>query len=204
MVCTMGPDPLFCYVYSPAIHTRQERGWRLFAAQTAERNREDNGGFNVAIYSDGTVVHCVYDRSKKYAIQQNVFALPPEVANHVVELLRTSNWWIQQLPMHIRAAHDHPRYSCLFGFAGHQMYTCDELDRMANLPESSELGVFARKLSSLMDSMVWMLNAYGLTLSRSYFDWDWGWIQPMPPEMAEAKLQQINAWQQMAPMQQAQ
>ena len=69
MVNTMGPYPLFCYVYSPAVPVRQERSRRRGAPQ-AEMG---DGGFSLALYSDGTLVHFQYDVTKTMLLQQNVF-----------------------------------------------------------------------------------------------------------------------------------
>ena len=53
MVNAMGPYPLFCYVYSPAVPVRQERSRRRGAFQADV----GDGGFSLALYSDGTLVH---------------------------------------------------------------------------------------------------------------------------------------------------
>ncbi len=202
MVNTMGPYPLFCYVYSPAVPVRRERSRRRGAPQ-AEMG---DGGFSLALYSDGTLVHFQYDVTKTMLLQQNVFEMPIELTYQFMRLLENETWWIRTLPLNIRAAHARPAYSCLFGFAGHPMCSCDELHRMAQLPESDPCGTYARRLEVMRDFVAQMLGAYGLELYREKLTWAWENLRiwPVTPEYAAAKVAQLRMEQQPVQLEAAQ
>lgn len=202
MVNTMGPYPLFCYVYSPAVQRRQPQGRRRGIQQADSTD----GGFSVALYSDGTLVHFQYDSSKTMLLQQNVFEMPVELTYQFLGLLQNENWWIRTMPLNIRAAHSRPAYSCLFGFAGHPMCGIDELHRMAQLPESDPCGMYARRLEVMRDFVAQMLAAYGLELYREKLTWAWENLRvwPVPPEVAAMKVMQLRAEQEPVELEAAQ
>lgn len=173
MVKTMGPCPLFWYIYSP----RVRRG----------RKRSGAEGFNVALYSDGSLVYSKYDENNQL-LDRSCFQLPMEVTDTFLMILQSETWWLRTLPMHIRSQQAIPEYSCMFAFAGHPLFTCDEMLKMTLLSDANRNGVYARRLHVMMEFITEMLYNYGVLLQLDSFAWDWRRIQPMPREQAEARL----------------
>lgn len=171
MVTTMGPVPLFWYIYSP----RARRG----------RKRSGSEGFNVALYSDGALSYSRYDG--EVLQEESYFQLPPEATDTFLMILQNETWWLRTLPLHIRSQQEIPEYCCRFGFAGQPLFTCDELHKMALLSDVNRNGVYARRLQVMMEFIAEMLYSYGLLLQMDRFEWDWRLIQPMPQEMVRAR-----------------
>lgn len=173
MVKTMGPYPLFWYIFSP----RVRRG----------RKRSGAEGFNVALYSDSTLVYSRYDENNQL-LEQSCFQLPMEVTDNFLMILQSETWWIRTLPMHIRSQQTIPEYSCMFAFVGHPVFTCDEMLKMTLLSDDNRNGVYARRLHVMMEFITEMLYNYGVLLQLDSFRWDWQRIQPLPPEQMAARM----------------
>lgn len=177
MVKTMGPYPLFWYIYSPKVR----------------RGRKQNGpvGFNVALYSDSTLVYSRYDENNQL-LEQSCFQLPMEVTDNFLMILQSETWWIRSLPMHIRSQSAIPEYSCMFAFVGHPVFTCDEMLKMTLLSDDNRNGVYARRLHVMMEFITEMLYNYGVLLQLDSFRWDWQRIQPLPPEQLAARMRALT------------
>lgn len=180
MVKTMGPHPLFWYIYSP----RATRG----------RKKSNAEGFNVALYSDGSLVYSKYDEYNRLQ-EYSCFQLPLEVTDNYLMMLQSESWWLRSLPMHIRSQQAVPDYSCMFGFAGHPLFTCDELLKMTLLGDDNRNGVYARRLHVMFEFVTELLYNHGVLMLVNQFGWDWQRIQPMTPEQAAARLLVLNEQQ---------
>ncbi|MBQ2954392.1 MAG: hypothetical protein IJE07_12745 [Clostridia bacterium] len=181
MVTAMGPLPLFWYIYSP----RARQG----------RKRSGSEGFNVALYSDGSLVYSKYDENFDPQ-EQSCFQLPMEVTDTFLMILQSETWWLRTLPLHIRSQQPIPEYSCRFGFAGHPLFTCDEMLKMTMLSDVDRNGVYARRLHVMMEFITEMLYGYGMLLQLDSFTWDWRRIQPLPQDQANARMLALNNQQQ--------
>lgn len=189
MVKTTGPYPLFWYIYSPS----------------TKRGRKSRGaeGFNVALYSDSTLVYSKYDQ-KNQLRERNCFQLPPEVTDTYLMILQSETWWLRTLPLNIRAHGHVPEYSCMFGFVGHPVFTCDELHKTVLLSDANRNGVYARRLNVMMEFIAEMLFNHGVLLQLDNFTWDWNRIRPIQqPQYAPAtdagqEMQNPEEWMGMA------
>lgn len=178
MVQTMGPYPLFWYVYSPQVRWGRRGG--------------GTEGFNVILYSDGTLVKSVYDKNF-HRRERSCFQLPVEVADEFLMILQNEAWWIRGLPENIESAHGKPAYRCMFAFAGHPLFICDELKTMTQLDDVNRNGVYARRLHVMMEFITELLFNYGILLQLESFEWDWQKLAPIPEnQMAPRALDLLD------------
>lgn len=166
MVNTTQPAPLFWYIYRPT--------------QKHARRGQGDGGFNVALYPDSTLVYCRYNQANQI-IEQSCFQLPEEVAENYLMILQSQTWWLRTQPLHIRVKNRLPQYSCMFGFAGHPMFTCDEIDKVVLTPINNQRGMYARRLRVMLEFIAEMLYSCGVGLTVDSFVWNWQIIQPITP-----------------------
>lgn len=173
MVKTMGPYPLFWYIYSPRI--------------SQGRRKTDSQRFNVALYSDGSLVYNELDEYNRN-IGCSYFQLPTEVTDGFLQMLQCESWWLRTLPLHLRSQQAVPDYSSMFGFAGHPLFICDELLKMRQLADDDRNGVYARRLHVVFEFIAEMLYDHGVMLMVDRVKWDWRKIQPLPQEEAAARM----------------
>lgn len=165
MVQTMGPHPLFWYIYSP----QKQRGHRKSGAE----------GFNVILYSDGTLVQSRYDESGLHLRERSCFQLPVQIAYDFMSILDSEEWWIRGLPENIRAT-GRPAYTCMFAYVRHPLFVCEDLMKMTQLEDVNRNGVYARRLLVMMEFITEMLYRYGVLLTLDSFKWDWDKCGPVP------------------------
>ncbi|MGN0754252.1 MAG: hypothetical protein ACI4ME_07325 [Aristaeellaceae bacterium] len=157
--------PLFWYVYVP--HTSSRR---------SDHGSKD--GFNVALYPNNTLVYCRFNANKE-CVDSCTFQLPPEVKAQYLAILESQTWWMARQPREVHVP-DRPSSTSMFGFTlQHPMFACQDLERMAFLQINSRLGIYARRLCSMLECMSEMLFDYGIELGVDLFHWNWQMIQPM-------------------------
>ena len=178
MVQTMGPHPLFWYIYSP----QKQRGHRKSGAE----------GFNVILYSDGTLVQSRYDESGMQLLDRSCFQLPVQAAYDFMAILDSEEWWIRGLPENIRAQ-TKPAYTCMFAFVRHPLFVCEDMLKMTQLSDVNRIGVHARRLLVMMEFITEMLYNYGVLLTMDSFRWNWDKCAPIPEsEVARHMLSLIE------------
>ena len=163
MINTSGAAPLFWYIYRPS----------------RKGNGEGDGGFNIALYPDHTLVYSRYNTADQ-VIDQSAFQLPPEVTATYLTILNSQTWWMGDMPLNIRV-NGKPQYSCMFGFAGHPLFICDEINTLVLKPFNSQRGMYARRLRMMLESIAEMLYGFGIGLTVESFVWDWRVIKPITP-----------------------
>lgn len=177
MINTAGAAPLFWYIYRP----------------TCRSSRDTDGGFNIALYPDHTLVYNRYNQVNQI-VDQSAFQLPPEVTAKYLTILNSQSWWMGEMPLNI-SVNGKPQYSCMFGFAGHPLFICDEINTLVLKPFNSQRGMYARRLRMMLESIAEMLYSYGIGLTVESFVWDWRVIQPINPtpnmQMVEPTSEQM-------------
>lgn len=182
MINNTGAAPLFWYIYRPGRKNSQG---------------DYDGGFNVALYPDHRLVYCRFDEMNQI-VDQSVFQLQPEFTAHYLTILESQAWWMGETPLKIRVG-GKPQYSCMFGFAGHPLFICEEIDTLALAPFNSLRGMYARRLRMMLECLAEKLYAYGIGLTVDSFVWNWRMIQPINPGMQS--MQMVEPLPEQMPMQ---
>lgn len=173
MVNCATPAPLFCYVYRPG----------------QKRSRHGDGGFNVALYPDSTLVYCRFDRSNQ-VLEETYFKVPEEVTEKYLMIVQSQSFWLSEQPLHVGVKSGIPAYSCMFGFAGHPLMTCDEIDSLVLQPFNNMRGMYARRLRVMLEFVAEQLYRCGMGLTVDSFVWNWQIIQPVKaPEQQMTMVQ---------------
>ena len=73
MINTAGAAPLFWYIYRP----------------TCKNRRDTDGGFNIALYPDHTLVYSRYNQANQI-VDQSAFQLPPEAKSRIMMMMSQS------------------------------------------------------------------------------------------------------------------
>ena len=158
-------SPLFWYIFRPCSGT----------------GAQDDGGFNVALYPNNTLTYCRFN-SAEQVVDTSTFQLPPEILGQYMMIVQSQSWWLGRVPLHIGTG-TQPLYSSMFGFAGHPLFACDEINTLVMEPFDSERGMFARRLRMVLESICEMLISCGVMLTVDSFEWDWRMISPVDPSM---------------------
>ncbi len=183
MIVNTGMAPLFWYIYRPGV---------------CEAGSAD-GGFNVALYPNNTLTFRHFNHLGQVD-SESTFQLPPEVTGRYMMILDSQSWWMGKLPLRIKAS-TQARYSSMFGFAGHPMFICDEINTLILAPFNSQRGMYARRLRMMLESIAEMLYDYGIGLTVESFVWNWEKISPINPMSdPNASMVQPNPEQMPADM----
>ena len=178
MVNTMGPAPLFCYVFRPG----------------RKRSRNGDGGFNVALYPDSTLAYCRFNMDNQ-VVEESWFKVPEEVTDRYLMILQSQSWWLSEQPLHVSVKTGIPAYSCMFGFAGHPLMTVDEIDSLVLRPFNNMRGMYARRLRVMLEFVAELLYSCGMGLTVDSFVWNWQIIQPITPVPQNMQMVQPTAEQ---------
>ena len=181
MINTTSAAPLFWYIYRPS----------------RKRANGGDGGFNVALYPDSTLVYCRYDQADQL-LEQSAFQLPADVTENYLTILHSQSWWMSDVPLNVRVTNRKPQYSSMFGFAGHPLFICDEIDTLVLAPFNSQRGMYARRLRMMLECIAEMLYAYGIGLTVNSFVWNWQMIKPFTPMQQNAQMVSPTAAQMPA------
>ncbi|MBQ8555885.1 MAG: hypothetical protein IJ438_08440 [Clostridia bacterium] len=180
MIVNTGMAPLFWYIYRPGRSASAE-----------------DGGFNVALYGNNTLTYRKFN-SLGQIVDDCTFQLPPEVMGRYMMILESQSWWMGKVPLNIKTD-GKPQYSCMFGFAGHPMFICDEINTLVLAPFNSQRGMYARRLRMMLESISEMLYSCGLGLTVESFVWNWQMIRPISP-MNEHTAQMVQPTAEQMPM----
>lgn len=170
MINSNAAAPLFWYIYRPSIR----------------RSGNDDGGFNVALYPNHTLVYCRYNRSNQI-VEQSTFQLGAEFTEYYLAYLQGQAIWMGEVPLEI-GVNGNPQYASMFGFAGHPMFEVDEIDTLVLAPFNSLRGMYARHLRSVLEAISAKLYTYGIGLTVDSFVWDWKKIQPIGPYQQQMQM----------------
>lgn len=184
--------PLFWYLYRPHAYGRRN------AARA-------DGGFNVALYPDHTLVYCTFN-GEGVMTGCNTFQLPAEVTGRYMMILDSQSWWMGKLPRNICVDGDRPASTSRFGFTEkHPLFSCQDINTLVQAPFNSERGMYARRLRVMLECLSEMLFQYGIDLSVNSFSWNWQYTCPLEhmTEHAAAAMQAAQQnWQYADPQQQ--
>ena len=175
MIAATKTAPLFWYIYRPGHYVSSE-----------------DGGFNVALYGNNTLSYSRFNGAGQ-VMDECTFQLPPEVLGTYMMILNSQSWWMGKVPLNIRTG-GQAQYSCMFGFAGHPMFICEEINTLVQAPFNSQRGMYARRLRGMLECMSEMLYDYGVELGVDKFGWDWKYIRPLE-ELQATPVQAAQAAQ---------
>ncbi|MBQ8202534.1 MAG: hypothetical protein IJZ74_12290 [Clostridia bacterium] len=181
MIVNTGMAPLFWYIYRPG---------RVAAGS-------EDGGFNVALYPDNTLTYRRFNGAGQ-VVDDSTFQLPPDVLGRYMMILESQAWWMGKIPLNIKAS-GKPQYSCMFGFAGHPMFICDEINTLILAPFNSQRGMYARRLRMMLESIAEMLYDYGIGLTVESFVWNWQMIHPISP-LSQQTAQMVQPTAEQMPV----
>lgn len=176
MVQTVGPRPLFWYVYSPKLRWGREL--------KAEKSRAK--GFNVIIYSDGTVAYSRYADVDK-PIERKCFKLPAAVADEYLMILQHEWWWVKDMPENILMEDRKPVYRNMFGLDRHPLIICDELKTLTAMEDVNRKGVVARRMHVMLEFVTELMFKHGILMQLQSFDWNKRMIEPIPDSEMDSR-----------------
>lgn len=162
MIQSQGATALFWYIHRP-----MGRG----AAP-------GDGGFTVTLYENDILTYTVFN-AQRTPVQTLSFALPGEIRQRFMELLDCSCWWMQRLPLNMRASQA-PQSASLMGFCGHPMFVVEDLEDTAFAPFATQKGHSARRLYLMLEDVSEILAGCGLYLEPMRFSWNQQLIMPLP------------------------
>lgn len=132
--------------------------------------REDDGGFQVALYGNNTLVYTAMHRDGRI-LSTNTFAISPAVLGDYLYMVDCETWWLRGLPLNV-SKFQQPHSRVMFQFSGHPTFTVDDIFEAAGLPFNSQRGLLARRLLLMLEGLADMLTSCGLYLAPWNFRWD--------------------------------
>lgn len=180
MIAATKTAPLFWYIYRPGHYVSSE-----------------DGGFNVALYGNNTLSYSRFNGAGQ-VMDECTFQLPPEVLGTYMMILNSQSWWMGKVPLNIRTG-GQAQYSCMFGFAGHPMFICEEINTLVQAPFNSQRGMYARRLRMMLESIAEVLYGCGIGLTVDSFVWNWQMIRPINP-MNEMSAQLVQPTAEQMPI----
>lgn len=173
MVEYEGATPVFAYAY-----LSREKNW------TGPR------AFRITIYHDDTLMYRTYSE-KEEVLESDFFRLKPGTAKLLSEQIGHEGWWMGNVPLLIQSD-SRPRSISMFGFEGHAMFQCQDLNSMIVRDFGSHRGQLARGLYFMLENASILLRQSNLMLRADNFQWEWGKASIFMPEYAPMEMTYPN------------
>jgi len=162
MIQNQGVQALFWYVYRPM----------------GRAAASGDGGFTLTLYENDTLTYTVFGPQRN-PLQSFTFALPQEIRLRLMDLMDASVWWMQRMPLNMRAGRP-PQSASLMGFYAQPMFVVEDLEETAFSPFATQRGHSARRLYLMLEDVSELLAGCGLYLEPARFSWNQQLIMPLP------------------------